>query len=315
MNTVYGKTLPYAWEFALEECMRSGEEYYTDYDEKDTPPSRDIPICIEVGQPNGEPMFHKNFPGGFGDLEVYKYEVVYGIHDHWIGPNAWNYTYHDRLFKYPVNGYTSINQMYYVVTKLAESHHTRRAQAIIWSPLLDYDTEHPPCLQRIWFRLRPVGGCYHLDMDVHMRSNDAYKASFMNMYAFIGLQNWVIARLQDIGQIVFMGKYRHFVDSYHVYGADLEDAQRFLDKYFNGKDKYFKVKDSSEEEEILQKRTVNSSDVRYFLVDGLISAFNNEQQPDSPMPVDKLMKLYKDIPEDRRCELDEKQIKRMESEY
>ena len=60
-------------------------------------------------------------------------------------------------------------------------------------------------------------------MVVHMRSNDAYKAAFMNMYAFVELQKEVADRI-GIG----MGEYCHIVDSFHIYGSYFCEFEGFL---------------------------------------------------------------------------------------
>ena len=60
-------------------------------------------------------------------------------------------------------------------------------------------------------------------MNAHMRSNDAYKAAFMNMYAFTELQG-LIARA--IG--VIPGEYIHIADSFHIYGSYFDEFKGFL---------------------------------------------------------------------------------------
>ena len=59
-------------------------------------------MIMVINQPFSEPRIHLGFPGGPEDLEKYRQEVVFGIHDHWINPKEgkWTYTYHDRLFNY-----------------------------------------------------------------------------------------------------------------------------------------------------------------------------------------------------------------------
>jgi len=104
---ISGRTLPEAWEKAVLAVWESGIDIRTEYDRKDgsggfmDPPSRDATVIIEVLEPLGEPRIHKNYPGGPEELEVYRQEVVEGIHDHWIdpsNPDMWTYTYHARLF-------------------------------------------------------------------------------------------------------------------------------------------------------------------------------------------------------------------------
>jgi thymidylate synthase len=60
-------------------------------------------------------------------------------------------------------------------------------------------------------------------MNVHFRSNDAYKAGFMNMYAFIELQAYIADRIG-----VPVGEYVHIADSYHIYGSYFDEFKGFL---------------------------------------------------------------------------------------
>jgi len=62
-----------------------------------------------------------------------------------------------------------------------------------------------------------------LNMHVHMRSNDAFKAAFMNMYAFVELQADVA---RQVG--VPVGEYCHIVDSFHIYGSYFSEFEGFL---------------------------------------------------------------------------------------
>jgi len=60
-------------------------------------------------------------------------------------------------------------------------------------------------------------------MNIHIRSNDAYKAGFMNLYAFTELQAWVA---QQLG--VFPGEYIHMADSFHIYGSYFDEFEGFI---------------------------------------------------------------------------------------
>jgi thymidylate synthase len=188
--SVHGRTLPEAWEKAVLECWRSGALIKTEYDKPGDPPSRDCTMMWSVEDPFAEPRIHRAFPGGLEDLEVYRQEVVDGVHDHWIAPaeGKWTYTYHQRLFDYDT-GRGKVNQIDHLVDKLAEAGHSRRAQAITWNVSLDPATDDPPCLQRVWCRiLEDELGTAVLNMNTHWRSRDAYKAAFMNIFALTDLQ-------------------------------------------------------------------------------------------------------------------------------
>lgn len=215
------QSLPSAWEKAVIACWEHGESFPTEYDKPGDPNSRDVSALIHVTDPFCEPRIHRAFPGGLDDLEKYRAEVLYGVHDHWVDPAAgkWEYTYHERLFAYDVPGCGAIDQIAAAVAKLKEVPHTRRAQAITWQVWNDTNISDPACLQRLWFRI--ADGRLH--MNIHIRSNDAFKAAFMNMYAFTELQREMAA---EIG--VAPGEYMHFADSFHIYGSYFADFDGFL---------------------------------------------------------------------------------------
>jgi thymidylate synthase len=235
MKSIYviEKTLPVAWETAVRRCWEEGSRFRTEYDKAGDPESRDVVAMIHVTEPFAEPRIHKAFPAGLGDLEVYRAEVLHGIHDHWIAPEEgkWEYTYHERMFAYRVPGIPKpIDQIEAVVDKLREVPHTRRAQAVTWQAWRDIGIDDPTCLQRMWFRIEQ--GRLHLV--IHIRSNDAFKAAFMNMYAFTELQKDMAGRIG-----VEPGEYVHIADSFHIYGSYFEDFEKFLDLVSKRPDRYF----------------------------------------------------------------------------
>jgi len=229
--TVEARTLPEGWEQAVLRCWNEGERVRTEYDKPTDPESRDCTIMIVVQEPFAEPRIHRAFPGSLEFLEIYRQEVVLGIHDHWVAPEEgkWSYTYHQRLFAYDVcddkGGCRVIDQFDYIIEKLASAPHSRRAQAITWKPDVDPTVDDPACLQRIWFRIFDDT----LRMNVHMRSNDAFKAAFMNMWAFTDLQRYVAEETgKRLGRPLKLGPYAHIVDSFHIYGSYFEQFEGFL---------------------------------------------------------------------------------------
>jgi thymidylate synthase len=215
------RTLPFAWEKAVIACWQQGQRLPTEYDKTGDPNSRDVTALIHVTHPFQEPRIHRAFPGGLNDLEKYRAEVLYGVHDHWIDPAAgkWEYTYHERLFAYAVPGKGTYDQIAAVVRKLKDVPYTRRAQAVTWQVWNDMNISDPACLQRMWFRI--ADGKLH--MNIHIRSNDAFKAAFMNMYAFTELQRHLA---EEIG--VEGGEYMHIADSFHIYGSYFAEFEGFL---------------------------------------------------------------------------------------
>jgi thymidylate synthase len=246
---VRGENLPEAWEKAVLAVWEHGTSIRTEYDRKDAdgnyldPPSRDATMIVEVADPFAEPRIHKNFPGGPEELEVYRQEVVNGIHDHWVDPSdpdKWTYTYHGRLDAYTPTenledatapSLSTVDQMDYVVKRLTESDCTRRAQAITWIPSADPPTEDPPCLQRLWFRLTCDDGGPVLSMNSHWRSRDGYKAWFMNAFALTDLMKKVAEALSRArGETVAVGRYVDMSDSFHIYGSYFGEAEPELEK-------------------------------------------------------------------------------------
>ncbi len=217
------------WERAVLAAWEQGARIRTQYDAEGDPESRDVALWLVVRDAFGEPRLHRAFPGGIVELEVYRREVVDGIHDHWINPEEgmWEYTYHERLASYRVPGIEQpVNQLDYIVDALANAPHTRRAQAITWQPWQDAGIHDPACLQRIWCRI--FGD--ELAMNIHIRSNDAFKAAFMNMYAFTDLQRAIAERVSErLGRTIRPGQYSHVADSFHIYGSDHADFERFLE--------------------------------------------------------------------------------------
>jgi len=228
---VTGQTLPEAWEKAVLACWEQGAAIRTEYDKPGDPPSRDCTMMWVVEQPFQEPRLHRAFPGGLEDLEVYRQEVVDGVHDHWIAPQEgkWTYTYHKRLFAYEIEGET-IDQVGAIVDRLSRTGHSRRAQAITWNPKLDLPTDDPPCLQRVWCRLLAGDGDeLVLNLNSHWRSRDAYKAAFMNAFALTDLQLRIAERIAGrTGREVRVGRYADISDSFHVYGSYFGEFRGFL---------------------------------------------------------------------------------------
>jgi thymidylate synthase len=236
--------LPEAWEKVVLAVWDKGLEVRTEYDKPEDPHSKDATVVVTITNPLGEPRIHKNFPGGPAELEVYRQEVVGGIHDHWIDPagGKWTYTYHERLFSYcPVENirdadttkpFRKVNQVQYIIDCLSQTGHSRRAQATTWMPTADPETDDPPCLQRIWCRLvANEGGEMSLNMNTHWRSRDLYKAWFMNVYAFTELQRVIAEGISmKINRPVKVGRYVDISDSLHIYGSYFDEVAGEVEK-------------------------------------------------------------------------------------
>jgi thymidylate synthase len=237
-----GDCIARAWENALVLLYRSGCQVRTQYDKPDDPPSRDATMVLVVHDPLAEPMIHRDLPGGLEELQEYVMEVCEGIKDHCVrDPNdphdtRWEYTYHQRLFRYEAPTVGPIDQIEHICRQLAETPYTRRAQAITWKVWEDNNCYDPACLQSVWCRITEEQAessaqpCRRLSMNVRFRSNDAYKAAFMNIFALVQLQQRIAARVAELsGQPVHLGRYCHMADSFHIYGANIREFEgRFL---------------------------------------------------------------------------------------
>jgi thymidylate synthase len=244
-------SLAAAYEKALIALYENGVGFRTQYDKPGDPLSLDCTLNLTVLDPLAEPMIHKAFPGGIEDLREYVMEVG-GAKDHWVknmnDPNdtRWEYTYHGRLAAYGSwqescdgkstrAGGFSVDQIEAVIAKLVKQPFTRQAQMITWMPNIDLDCYDPPCLQSLWYRLMEdeADGTWWLNCNIRFRSNDAWGASFMNMFGFILFNRDVIAAqiAQRSGRSVKLGRLNWQADSYHIYGKDIGAAKgRLFDR-------------------------------------------------------------------------------------
>ncbi len=240
-------SLAQAYEKALVMLYRHGIQFRTQYDKADDPPSLDSTMNITVVDPLAEPHIHKAFPGGIEDLREYVMELQ-GAKDHWVKnindpeDTRWEYTYHGRLAAYGTwrelhenksrrAGHFCIDQVAAVIEKLTAQPYSRQAQMITWMPNLDLDCYDPPCLQSLWYRIvKDDEGTDWLNCNVRFRSNDAWGASFMNMFGFIRFNEEIIAAgiAAGTGRPVRMGRLNWQADSYHIYGKDIVAARRSL---------------------------------------------------------------------------------------
>jgi len=231
-----GDCIARAWENSLLELNRNGCSIKTQYDKPEDPPSKDATMCMTIHNPAGEPMLHRDFPGGPEELQEYVMEVLDGIKDHLVrdsrdpSDTRWEYTYHQRLFRYEVPHLQPFDQIETVCRKLAATPYTRRAQAVTWKVWEDNDCYDPACLQSVWCRITEEEGEPVLSMNVRFRSNDAYKAAFMNIFALVQMQHRIAQRVSELsGRAVRIGRYFHLADSYHIYGSYFKEFEgRFL---------------------------------------------------------------------------------------
>lgn len=252
---VEGKTIAEVWEKSILALWEKGSSIQTEYDLPEQRPSKDATMIMVVNEPLSEPRIHLGFPGGIEDLEKYRQEVVYGVHDHWIKPEEgkWTYTYHQRLFNYPCQQGKTVNQIEYIIEKLSQTFYSRRAQAITWIPSYDPQTDDPPCLQRVWCRIFYENGKPYLRMNTHWRSRDAYRAAYMNLFGLTELQRFIAEEISKrTGKNILVGPYVDITDSYHIYGSSFDDLQQRFLKIMAEREFY--------NQDRLKSRTIRSDD-------------------------------------------------------
>jgi thymidylate synthase len=127
--------------------------------------------------------------------------------------------YGPRLF-----GGTHGGQVQYVIDLLRGSPDSRKAVVQIFDRNDVAEPHHDvPCTSTLQFLVRND----QLRMVVNMRSNDAYLGLPHDIFAFTMLQEMVA---RDLG--LELGTYVHHAGSLHVYTADADRAQAFLDEGF-----------------------------------------------------------------------------------
>jgi thymidylate synthase len=280
--SVQARTLAEAYEIALVNLYEKGTRFKTQYDKPGDPLSMDCTMDITILEPESDPVIHMAFPGGIDNLKEYVLELE-GIKDHWVKnmndpeDTRWEYTYHGRLEKYGVwkelidskskeTGHFNINQIDKVIDKLSKQPYTRQAQMITWMPEVDIDCYDPPCLQSLWYRiLEDEEGVYWLNCNIRFRSNDAWGASFMNMFGFIQFNREIIAGgvARKSGKTVKLARMNWHADSYHIYGKDIVTAKEMLfdrindapfeERTFNFNDDFIRQMYNSAEGAVVEK--------------------------------------------------------------
>ncbi len=210
---VSAPSLPEAYHAALRVLHEEGEvtpcpDYNTN--------QKELSMTIFVEEPLREPLISKLFIGGFRELEQYRQEMLDGILDFEIEKGNWAYTYHSRMAE----------QLPFILRELRRNPDSRRAVVDVrdWKHDAAEGNENPACLQHLQFFIRE--GKLHLK--ILFRSNDACKATYMNAFALIMLQERMA---RELG--VEMGSYTHRANSFHCYEKDfplLEGYIRRLDK-------------------------------------------------------------------------------------
>lgn len=203
-------TLPEAYHEALHILHECGE--IVDCPDYNTT-QKEVSMTMVVDYPLDEPMISKMIPCGPRELEQYRLEMLDGILDFEVEKGNWVYTYHQRM----------ADQFDFIVNELRRNPDSRRAVILVRDKEKDMPSSDPACLQHIQYFIRD--GALHCK--VLFRSNDAVKASYMNMFALIMLQK----RFADeLG--VKMGTYTHRANSYHCYERDFDTLKSYAERYY-----------------------------------------------------------------------------------
>jgi thymidylate synthase len=108
-------------------------------------------------------------------------------------------------------------------------------------------------------------GIYWLNCNIRFRSNDAWGASFMNMFGFIRFNREIIADeiARRSGKEVRLARMNWHADSYHIYGKDIQQAKElffdrreqmpFENRIFNFSDDFIRQMYDEAEPRILEK--------------------------------------------------------------
>ncbi|MFX1357362.1 MAG: thymidylate synthase [Promethearchaeota archaeon] len=125
------------------------------------------------------------------------------------------------ISKIPIGivNFPKLNQIEYIIQKLKEKPYSRRAQAITWRPLVDPFHIDPPCLQRIYMRIKED----KLIMQTTWRSRDLFRAWEANVNGMIRIQKYVA---EELG--VEIGHYLDFSNSLHIYGNTISEVKDML---------------------------------------------------------------------------------------
>lgn len=226
----FGRSLPEAYHDALNELRKSGEQ---------TPcpdwncTQLEASMTMVVLEPLAEPRISRLFPGGPEELQQYKMEMLDGILDFEIQKGNWEYTYHDRIVNYSIDNQIrfpnqpTINQISFIIDELKRNPYSRRAVIDIRDNSDDMYSNDPACLQHIQYFIRNG----KLDCKVLFRSNDACKATYMNAFALICIQERLAQKLG-----VEVGTYTHRANSFHCYEKDYGLLDGYVSRIESGKD-------------------------------------------------------------------------------
>lgn len=146
-------------------------------------------------------------------LEKYANQVIYET----PLEQGYYYTYGNRLRNYDGRG--CVDQIANVIKLLSAESETRRAVAVLYNPLVDYQSDTVPCMCLVDFKLR--GGALH--MCAYFRSHDIYAACPANLYALVRLGEYVVRQVSGNARL---GTLTVVSNKAHIYDINRENAWR-----------------------------------------------------------------------------------------
>ena len=232
MFSISKDTIGEAHEALIALIVTAGDELRTEDDEATLEMCE--PLSVNIRSPERQPMVSSASPYGPQFMGKYVDEMVCP------GPTKFTYTYANRFMDHP-RGITGmipdgdgngrgLDQIYFIVRKLAQNPETRRAVAISWYPEKDMHSDDPPCIDLLQFFIR---GQY-LNLIAYIRSNDMLMAWGCNAYALTHLMRYVAEGVNDLTSMktaerrYHVGYLETISASAHIY---YKRDQNYLDEF------------------------------------------------------------------------------------
>jgi len=147
--------------------------------------------------------------------------------------NKWGfeYTYGERIWRWN----NKIDQIRFVVDRLAKNPLSRRAVCDIGLPEQDAKLADPPCMRLIDFKLRDykptadLPAVKQLNITVVFRSHDVFGASYANWVALSNLQKYVAEETAKLrGENIVLGQLHSYSVSAHIYERDFDAVKNMF---------------------------------------------------------------------------------------
>jgi thymidylate synthase len=223
------RSLSHAWLTLVDNVMKFGETNDTAYGMRQRE-ILDSMVVLELGDSHDGGGESGEFLGLMDWLNL-KHEDLEKYRKNFFGkdkPDGLSYTYGERLFGYGGEG--GFDQIANAVEKLKSASYSRRGIAVTWDVCKDKDSDNPPCLTQITWRLQHG----RLHQTAVFRSHDIFGAWPLNAYALRSLQKDFASELGvPSGDLVIVS------NSAHVYEGDWEKAERILKENYSGRNLEF----------------------------------------------------------------------------